>query len=176
MDPDEIAQRRTRVLVPSRPDGVVRHFQDDHCANCGDSLKHWLPKLFCDDWCRGTAEIARYARGAVRDGRIDADPLVFHSIQMRLAFALIGGYQSFGRNVAQGVREEVLARDDGRCVRCGEPANQLDHIAGNDNSAGNLQLLCDGCHRAKTQESLVPAQGEEGILQKLVWVVRVWPD
>lgn len=176
MDPEEIKQRRTQVLLPSHAQGTVRHFEVDHCANCGDPLTHWLPRLFCDDWCRETAEAARYARGSTRDGRAEDDPKVLNSIWIRFAHLLSGGYQSLGRDVTPAVRTAVIARDGGICVRCGEPANQLDHIDGSDNSAENLQLLCDDCHRAKTQESLHPASHDESLLLKMVRLVRIWPE
>lgn len=176
MDPEEIKQRRAQVLLPSHAQGAVGHFEDDHCANCGDALIHWLPRLFCDDWCRETAGAVRYARGTTRDGRTEDDPKVFDSIQIKFAHLLNGGYQSLGRDVTQTVRKAVIARDGGVCVRCGEPANQVDHMDGSDNSAGNLQLLCDDCHRAKTYGSLRPAPEEESLLLRMVWLVRISPE
>ena len=172
MDEVEIQARVPRVLLPDVPKGAVAYFREDHCANCGDALTHHLPKLFCDTWCQETAEIVRYARATTRDGRYDSDPLIGQTITMRFAFLLIGGYKSFKRHVTPDVREEVIQRD-GRCVRCGKPANQLDHIAGNDNTVDNLQLLCDECHREKTAESLVPADEESSMLLAIFNAVRI---
>ncbi len=49
----------------------------------------------------------------------------------------------------------VWRRDEGRCVRCGSSANlEFDHVIpvsmGGSNTARNLQLLCEGCNRAKS--------------------------
>ena len=51
-------------------------------------------------------------------------------------------------------RQEVWERDGGRCVRCGSQQElQYDHIIplsrGGADGAGNLQLLCATCARAK---------------------------
>ena len=54
-------------------------------------------------------------------------------------------------------REELFARDDFRCVYCGEvfPAEELtvDHVQarvrGGDRSAGNLVTACAGCNVLK---------------------------
>ncbi len=54
-------------------------------------------------------------------------------------------------------RKAVFARDDHRCVYCGEgpPEVELtvDHVEprrkGGDNSSGNLVTACAGCNRAK---------------------------
>lgn len=49
------------------------------------------------------------------------------------------------------IRAQIMTRDQGRCQHCGAPANQVDHIRrGSDHSLGNLQALCEPCHRAKT--------------------------
>jgi 5-methylcytosine-specific restriction protein A len=56
------------------------------------------------------------------------------------------------------LRERVLRRDGHECQmrftdgkRCGEYANQVDHIVrGNNHELANLQALCDYCHKHKT--------------------------
>jgi len=48
-------------------------------------------------------------------------------------------------------RAIVLKRDGHRCVECGKPANQVDHIiAGDDHSFENLRALCRECHGKKS--------------------------
>lgn len=52
------------------------------------------------------------------------------------------------------VKTFVWQRDAGKCVRCGSNQNlEFDHIIpvsmGGANTARNLQLLCEGCNRAK---------------------------
>jgi 5-methylcytosine-specific restriction endonuclease McrA len=59
-------------------------------------------------------------------------------------------------------REEVFARDDYRCVYCGQrfPAEALtvDHVQarvrGGDNSAGNVVTACGGCNVLKGHRRL----------------------
>ena len=49
------------------------------------------------------------------------------------------------------LRKVVIKRDRGKCVWCGEPGNQVDHIErGTDHSLTNLRLLCRACHMRRT--------------------------
>ena len=53
------------------------------------------------------------------------------------------------------VRREVWRRDQGKCVRCGSRDNlEYDHIIpvskGGSNTARNIELLCEGCNRSKS--------------------------
>ncbi|MCG5450808.1 HNH endonuclease [Micromonospora sp. NIE111] len=56
------------------------------------------------------------------------------------------------------IRARVLRRDGRRCqipgpsgVRCGEPANEVDHIApGDDHRPENLRAACRRCHALKS--------------------------
>ena len=57
--------------------------------------------------------------------------------------------------IPDDVKVLVWQRDGGRCVRCGSAeALEFDHIIpvvmGGANTARNLQLLCEGCNRAKS--------------------------
>lgn len=49
------------------------------------------------------------------------------------------------------IRQRILRRDGHRCVKCGAPANQVDHI-GDRHQHGdeNLRSLCTPCHRSRT--------------------------
>ena len=53
------------------------------------------------------------------------------------------------------LRQEIIDRDGGKCVRCGEPANEVDHITPKSRKGkdikSNLRLLCGKCHRIKTK-------------------------
>lgn len=53
------------------------------------------------------------------------------------------------------IRARVLRRDRRRCVMCGEPGNEVDHIVpvsrGGSWSMDNLQTLCSPHHRVKTR-------------------------
>lgn len=56
--------------------------------------------------------------------------------------------------IPDNVKMFVWQRDGGKCVRCGSNRNlEFDHIIpvsmGGANTARNLQLLCEGCNRAK---------------------------
>lgn len=75
----------------------------------------------------------------------------------RMATLLSGGYGERARRIPQRIRDEVISRDAGRCVRCGEPGIEIDHIDGPTAVLGNLQLLCVACHRVKTDAAIVPA-------------------
>jgi 5-methylcytosine-specific restriction endonuclease McrA len=56
------------------------------------------------------------------------------------------------------IRARILKRDGYACqhqhddgIRCGAPANQVDHIInGDDHSDSNLQALCEPHHKAKS--------------------------
>jgi hypothetical protein len=57
--------------------------------------------------------------------------------------------------IPDDVRIFVWKRDNGRCVRCGSNRNlEFDHIVphskGGSDTARNLQLLCEGCNREKS--------------------------
>jgi 5-methylcytosine-specific restriction protein A len=55
----------------------------------------------------------------------------------------------------QRLREQVLARDGGRCQLCGQPAQQVDHIVpradGGSDALDNLRAVCGRCHRVVTR-------------------------
>lgn len=49
------------------------------------------------------------------------------------------------------IRAQVIRRDHGTCVICGQPGNHVDHIErGSNHSLDNLRLLCQHCHMART--------------------------
>lgn len=55
------------------------------------------------------------------------------------------------------LRDEILARDNYTCQCCGRVGGrlELDHIVnvaqGGTNDKSNLQILCQSCHKTKTQ-------------------------
>ena len=56
------------------------------------------------------------------------------------------------------LRSQVLKRDQDKCVKCGKPAEEVDHIkeiweGGPEFDLANLQSLCHDCHVAKTREN-----------------------
>jgi 5-methylcytosine-specific restriction enzyme A len=68
-------------------------------------------------------------------------------------------------------RKRVLIRDRYQCVKCGGPANQVDHIvpSGSDDD-DNLQSLCEEHHNQKSS-----AEGHAA-LRKLRAMVKGTPE
>ena len=58
----------------------------------------------------------------------------------------------------QTLRAKALERDHSKCVKCENPADEVDHIieiadGGKEFDISNLQSLCYKCHRKKSGES-----------------------
>lgn len=56
------------------------------------------------------------------------------------------------------LRSKALERDNNKCVKCGGPADEVDHIkeiweGGSEFDLDNLQSLCHNCHVAKTNKN-----------------------
>ncbi|MCI0558417.1 MAG: HNH endonuclease [Nitrososphaera sp.] len=127
------------------------------CPNC-DSLVN-KAALFCSDLCRDEAKFVRYFRACLNDGRYN-EPDVQEALRIRLALILGGGYAERARRLSQTIRDAVIARDGGRCRKCGKPGNQIDHIHGSSSDLDNLQLLCEWCHNKKTTTGFVKISAE----------------
>lgn len=61
------------------------------------------------------------------------------------------------RRISQRVKDLVWNRDNGKCVECGSNENlEFDHIIphskGGANTYRNIQLLCEGCNRVKSDK------------------------
>lgn len=164
-----------RRLGQRKSSSGIELFIDDHCANCFGPLPEELDGLFCSEWCKEAAGSIRYFRRTSRDARHD-EPLVQRAIQTRIAFLLVGGYQSLGRRISEATRAEVIARDNGSCQMCGGPADQIDHINGSSSDLGNLQLLCGECHHEKTAANFVPASTEMKKIVLELFLTRVYPE
>lgn len=68
--------------------------------------------------------------------------------------ALYSGESSTRQPIPEDVQVFVWNRDGGRCVKCGSQTNlEFDHIIplskGGNNTARNIQLLCEKCNRSK---------------------------
>lgn len=66
------------------------------------------------------------------------------------------GRRSGYTKVSMTLRRRVMRRDGGRCVLCGKPGTEVDHIV-NDAEGGatvlsNLRLLCAECHAVKSKQ------------------------
>lgn len=82
-------------------------------------------------------------------------------------------------------RERVFARDDYRCVYCGQtyPAEELtvDHVQprvrGGDHSGGNLVTACQGCNTRKGHRRLAEFLAAEPSAREAFFRLarHVWP-
>lgn len=147
----------------------------ERCANCDEELSVDNRTLFCDESCQQMARYVRYARSVAKDPKRRGDPKVIEALRIQLAFVLGGGYPERERHLAPAERRMIIERDDGSCQICGEPGDQIDHIAGSSNEPWNLQLLCDPCHREKTTATFVPAGHEAAILANALQTERIEP-
>jgi hypothetical protein len=117
------------------------------CPNC-DAPTDERKKIFCGELCRQEAELIRYVRRSVLDGRLDDDDVVRDGIGSRVLMVRAGGYPA-ARKVPASLRAAIIERDGGICQICGAPGNEIDHISGDANAPENLQLLCKTCNGAK---------------------------
>lgn len=118
------------------------------------------------------AKHVRYIRRVTRDGRIE-QPDVQLAVNQRLGSM---NYPADERKLRPAVRQEVKDRDHDRCVRCGEPGTEIDHIDGSSPDLTNLQLLCTPCHQAKTNAGMVSASNEHIAFVAEFMYGRVYPD
>ena len=102
---------------------------------------------------------------------------ILEAASTRMMMLLSGGYGERVRRIPKTLREQVVAREDGRCIRCGEPGTEIDHVAGPSPELDNLQLLCDACHKDKTRAGIVRGRlsDDQIVLVKLV-AARVLSD
>lgn len=133
------------------------------CLNCARHVAMGeQAKLYCSEACKEEAKAVRYARSCCRDGRID-QPDVREAIQIKLGMVVSGGYPERERQLSLPTRRAVIARDGGRCQKCGQPGTDVDHIKGSSKEMKNLQLLCRSCHNKKTLAGFVKIMpGEKG--------------
>lgn len=143
-----------RAVSPSEGAAMVAR----PCANCARPLitSQRSRRCYCSDLCSQVADACRYVRRCEADGRA-ATPEVREAIGIKIAHIASGGYPETERRLPVEARLAVIKRDEGLCQLCGEPGNEIDHIAGRSGNLDNLQLLCHKCHLAKTMSSMVPA-------------------
>lgn len=152
-----------------------RFFENDCCANCLERLPDEIEGVFCSELCSYTADTIRYWRRIDRDGRIEK-PDVRRALATRTAHILAGGYHKAARRLSPQIREQVHERDSGRCVACGEPGEEIDHIRDDSPALDNLQLLCKDCHHAKTAERMAPASEAQQRAIDHLYRTRIQPD
>lgn len=164
-------------MTTAAANSVSLRFEADRCANCFQPLpkdEQHKPALFCTELCTSIARDVRYWRKALRDGRLQTDPDVRMALHTRIAHLLAGGGAT-ARAIPAHVRAFVFVRDK-ICVRCGGPGKEIDHVDGDSNDPGNLQLLCTDCHHAKTASHFVPATEEQNAFVDRLEQERVMPD
>lgn len=163
------------VVARRRTARRERYFENDRCANCLEPLSDEAEGLYCSELYSQLAETVRYWRRIARDDRIER-PDVREALMTRIAHLLAGGYRKAARRLTDATQRAVWERDDGKCVRCGEPGAEIDHIAGDSSDLTNLQLLCVDCHHAKTAEFMSPASPEQQAAIASLYASRVQPD
>lgn len=127
------------------------------CPNCGTPVTQAV--VYCSDLCGDEAGWVRYLRACIKDGRWKQSD-VMEAVNIKLAHILAGGYPRRDRQIPAATREVIIARDLGRCQKCGEVGVQIDHISGNSSDPNNLQLLCVRCHNEKTRAGFVTFTAE----------------
>jgi 5-methylcytosine-specific restriction endonuclease McrA len=152
-----------------------QRFEADCCANCLERLPDEAEGLYCSEQCSQLAKMIRYWRRVVRDSRIQ-QPEVREAIQIRVAHILAGGYHETARRLSDGIRRRVWERDGSRCVLCGQPGTEVDHIRDDSSDLGNLQLLCTDCHHVKTAARMTPASEAQRAAIAALYAARVVPD
>lgn len=120
------------------------------CPNCGANVSR-VTLVYCGDYCRDFCKIVRSSRKALSDQEMDHEThqRALEGIAIKLPHLYGGGYPATKRQVSGNIRQEVFARDKYTCMRCGNPATEIDHIQGNSNDLANLQALCGPCNLNK---------------------------
>ena len=123
------------------------------CANCDEFFTpEGRPGPFCSRACKSKASTVRAFRAAFSTyGRNSLPDDVRDALQIVMAQALSGGYDTKARHIPQAKRDYVITRDAGLCVMCGEPGTEIDHIDGSSPDPSNLRLLCHSCHVGVTK-------------------------
>ncbi len=133
------------------------------CLVCGGSTVENAGKLlFCSDDCQEFAGYVRYARKKI-DEEMPWDLDLLKGFGRKIIHWVSSGhvYDSRGRYLPRKTREEILFRDGQRCAICGEPATEIDHIAGSSSEPANLRAVCADCNRKLMLGNLVPTTKKE---------------
>jgi 5-methylcytosine-specific restriction endonuclease McrA len=145
----EIFGRRKKPPAPSR--------YRLGCANCDSQFETGRgARPFCSLGCKDTAHAVRSTRVLLARDPAAFRPGLPYECRIKIAHALRGGYPAARRSVPASTRSAVKERDSHRCVFCGDPGTDIDHIEGDDNGSANLRLLCSPCHQTRTEERLRP--------------------
>lgn len=146
----DIRNTEPRFLNRKRPDDwltpTARNLVQAHISLIQKIAKYFPVKDIC-------VEIPKFAFMLMEDGTVHGSD--FQDGRMH-------GYN--------GIREYVLARDNGVCVVCGKPAQHLHHVRarhlGGSNLPENLVSLCEGCHTCVHHGELHLAKTVRGMFKK----------
>lgn len=120
------------------------------CANCGTDFASERPAPYCSVRCEATARTVRDGRRWVADGwKTTEEPDGLNRATLFLMSIRNAIHSDYSRNLRRfppGRREEIIRRDGGLCVLCGNHGEHVDHINGNSCEPINLRLLCVPCH------------------------------
>jgi 5-methylcytosine-specific restriction endonuclease McrA len=147
----DFAKQKVSVELP------IIETESLECCSCGGPVAEnldWL--LYCSKFCQLVAELIRYHRRVLSDGRYKQYPFVREYIELKLQ-KLSQGVIILKNTISTDVRELVFSKTDGLCANenCLSAATELDHIAGRIAGDGleNLQGLCHACHLEKSRMS-----------------------
>jgi 5-methylcytosine-specific restriction endonuclease McrA len=142
------------------------------CANCCEErdMDKRPRSPFCSPKCKDIAKYVRYGRSLNgRDITEDED----YALRIKFSMILGGGYDVGARRIPENIRSEVVRRAKCACQKCGKPGSEIDHIRGSSHDLSNLQLLCVGCHREKTELGMRRLTGKEVIeADTLYWSLQ----
>lgn len=121
------------------------------CLNCNGqfTLTGRRRLLYCSEECTQIASAIRYGR-RLRESPDGHDLDAEDALRIKIGHALVGGYNKAVSAVPDDVRQVVLDRELGRCQDCGQPGNELHHLAYDEPGPDQLMLLCNRCHMKRT--------------------------
>lgn len=128
---------------------------EDEPVRIGNS--QWLSNIWCyKDTCFEANDCSGFSdediKLLIRDA-LDRERKKIEKLKLRYEAGEPNRYRRV--TIPDEVRIFVWQRDGGACVKCGSNQNlEYDHIIpaskGGSNTARNLQLLCEECNRAKS--------------------------
>lgn len=143
------------------------------CANCDSTFSLGnRPTPFCGPRCRAEADAVRYGRRSYAAHGDQLPDDIAYALKMKRLFAMSGGYPATARRLTPERRAEVIARDGGLCVLCGQPGEDIDHMNRNSPALQDLRYLCKPCHRTVSEANLVPITKPEQLLRAFHLLVR----
>lgn len=139
------------------------------CAECQERFPAGpVSRPYCSSICKTRAKYVRYHRSVLQryGGNVPED--VAGAVRDKRSFALgKDGYDDVARQLSPTRRLEVVQRAKGRCVLCGSPGAEIDHIEGPSPELTNLRYLCKPCHRAITRLHMKPIIGVKQVMLSL---------